>query len=444
MEALFRYVLNQFYAIYRPQQPWDIAYGLNGSSRIQIKPGATAFFENSAPFPATPPIYYTWQNQAIPFWFESAVQPEIIKFEKGQAIIQVDIIANAFYFLSGWQEYYSTVRDQYGRFPYQASLQKKYGFITLPVVNYYFDILKTAIERVYQLKLTSVLAQDGAFTTCLTHDVDNCQTAWLVEGIRAMRGKKFLIFFKLLKQKISGKDNWFNVPAVMQTVQQYGAKSTFFFLANYRKHNNVANADYDVTQPTYQAWLTLLRHNNFEIGVHGSLVTAEKNAPLLLEQQKIQVPVRGNRFHYLRFNPNQTPEILDQAQISYDSTLGFSEHFGFRHGTCFPFQLFDFKDRQAFRFLEIPLHVMDATLHHPNYLQLRSEQILPSLTPLLAEIQKFSGCFTWLWHNENFSCNNTRNGPAAFHAIMQFLQQQQTSFKTTGQVYDLLREHRPE
>ena len=114
------------------------------------------------------------------------------------------------------------------------------------------------------------------------------------------------------------------------------------------------------------------------------------------EKQKIKAPVRGNRFHYLRFEPQQTPDLLDQAQIAYDSTLGFSEHFGFRHGTCFPFYLFNFKTNKAYPFLEIPLQVMDATLHHPNYLQLTAGEILPAIAPMLAEIKKFGGCFTWL------------------------------------------------
>ena len=124
MEAIFQYVLEQFYAVYQPEQPFDIHYGLNGTSRIQIKPSGSAFFENTAPFPNSSPIYYTWQNKKIPFWFETSIQAEIMHFTADKAIIPVDIIANSFYFLSGWQEYYSTVRDKYGRFPYAASLQR--------------------------------------------------------------------------------------------------------------------------------------------------------------------------------------------------------------------------------------------------------------------------------------------------------------------------------
>ncbi len=196
MEAIFRYVLDQFNLIYKPEQLFDIHYGLNTTSQIQIKPGNTDFFKKNLSLPDKPPVYHSWQNQQIPFWFEAEHAQEIITYSDGKAIIQVDVIANIFYFLSGWQEYHSTVRDKYGRFPYQESLQKKHGFIIIPVVNYYFDILKTAIEQVYSIKLQSALASEAVFTTCLTHDVDNCQTAWLVEGRQALQQRKYLNFLR--------------------------------------------------------------------------------------------------------------------------------------------------------------------------------------------------------------------------------------------------------
>ncbi|MEJ7665850.1 MAG: hypothetical protein WKG07_43215 [Hymenobacter sp.] len=37
------------------------------------------------------------------------------------------------------------------------------------------------------------------------------------------------------------------------------------------------------------------------------------------------------------------------------------------------------------------------------------------LQPFFAEIKKFGGVATILWHNENFDPTNTRNGPQQFH-----------------------------
>ncbi len=436
---MLAYVLDQFYAVYQPGRFFDISYGLNHTSAVQIKRTATRFFEHTAPRPDQLPVYYTWQHTAVPFWFdEPGGNNEVILFTHGQAIIQADIIAGAFYFLSGWQEYHAPERDQYGRFPYTASLQYQHQLITLPVVNYYFDILKRAIEGVYSVRLQPVFARESLFTTCLTHDIDNCRTAWRVAGAQQLLNKNYFNFLNLLGQKLSGRDHWSNVPEMIKIVQAYGVRSSFFFLANHRKYRGVANADYNVAQPLYQQWLQLLRNNDFEVGIHGSHITATKPGQLTKEAAKLLMPIRGNRFHYLRFDPQYTPALLDEAHIAYDATLGFSEHFGFRHGTCFPFRLFNFKTRRPYHFLEIPLHLMDVTLHHPNYLRLTADEIVPALTPMLREIEKFGGCFTWLWHNENFSEMNIQNGLAAFQRLMQYLLSRQATFKTTGQVHDLL------
>ncbi len=438
METILAYVLDQFYAVYQTVQFFDISYGLNNSSAVQINRTATSFFENPGPWPEVQPIYYQWKNTAVPFWFDEPTGQEVVQFTQGKAIIQADVIAGAFYFLSGWQEYYATDRDRYGRFPYTASLQYKHQLITLPIVNYYFDILKAAIEGVYSVKLQPVFARDSLFTSCLTHDIDNCWTAWRVAGVKHLLNGNLAVFLKLLQQKLTGRDHWSNIPEVMKILREYGVRSSFFFLPNNQKYQGVANADYDIEQPIYQDWLQLLLKTDFEIGVHGSLVTALETGELAKEAAKLNLPVWGNRFHYLKFDPKYTPPLLDAAQMHYDTTLGFSEHFGFRHGTCFPFRLFNFKTRQPYQFLEIPLHLMDATLHHPNYLQLKAEEILPAVSPMLREIEKFGGCFTWLWHNENFSQYNTQNGLAAFHQIMQHVLSRRAAFKTTGQVYDLV------
>jgi hypothetical protein len=164
--------------------------------------------------------------------------------------------------------------------------------------------------------------------------------------------------------------------------------------------------------------------------VHGSIGTAIDAKRLNQEIEKIPISSRGLRFHYLRWEPRTTPALVDAVGLEYDSTLGFAEHFGFRHSYCLPFFPFNFATGVAHHFLEIPLNVMDATLHHPNYLQLRPDEILPALRPMLAEIERFGGVATVLWHNENFDPANTKNGPQQFAELMSYLQQRGTAFLT--------------
>ena len=230
-------------------------------------------------------------------------------------------------------------------------------------------------------------------------------------------------------------DAWDNLEAVAATTAEYGAKSTFFILPESRPGaDGTPNADYSFS-PALRRRLEILRAQGNEISLHGSIGTAADGVQLGREVEILQRNSLGLRFHYLRWEPRLTPAIVDAADwFSYDSTLGFAEHFGFRHSYCHPFYPFDFSRGTAYGFLEIPLNVMDTTLHHPNYLQLRAEEILPALRPMFAEIEKFGGVATVLWHNDHFDPANTIAGPHQFVEIMNELRQRGTTFLTGSQI----------
>ncbi|RYF31676.1 MAG: hypothetical protein EOO38_31465, partial [Cytophagaceae bacterium] len=109
--------------------------------------------------------------------------------------------------------------------------------------------------------------------------------------------------------------------------------------------------------------LIKLSEQGCELGLHGSLGTSTNAMHLLRDMHRAHTAVGiGDRFHYLSWEPRFTSNLLVVTKTTYDSTLGFAEHYGFRHSYCLPFQPFNFADGQAYAFLEIPLNVMDATL----------------------------------------------------------------------------------
>ena len=103
------------------------------------------------------------------------------------------------------------------------------------------------------------------------------------------------------------------------------------------------------------------------------------------------------------FNVKKTLEVLEQTALKYDATLGFAEHIGFRRGTCFPFYLYDFKRKQISTILEFPLIIMDTTLIHAKYMKISQHETLHQIEPLIAEVKKFHGVLSVLWHNTSFS-----------------------------------------
>ncbi|MCB2379183.1 hypothetical protein LGH70_16410 [Hymenobacter sp. BT635] len=424
------YVLRHFQLAF-PAAPTHLIGYAGNQLPVAVAEGAGQFFELRQPYPPAP-NYRDYQGRSIPFFFDAAPeQPLLELLPNNRVLIHADIIAAAFYLLSGWQEFFSDERDQHGRFPYSASVQHRYGFVAVPVVNYYFDVLKTAVEHVSgQVLVPRRWATEAPFAAFITHDIDNLRSAWKAPAKAALQRRDWLGFGRQIWQHVTKPDAWNNLELVHKTVASYGAKSTFFFLPEHRSAaNGTPNADYAVEK----AWSRIAPAiGDAEVGLHGSIGRATHGGNLKREEHRLQRctghDVKGSRFHYLSWEPRMTPILLDSLLFRYDTTLGFAEHFGFRNSYCLPFHLFDFEQGRPYRFLEIPLNVMDATLYHPHYLRLAPGEILPALQPMFEEIERFGGVCTVLWHNENFDPANEHNGPQQFHAIMQYLRGRQVAF----------------
>ncbi|MBC8081973.1 MAG: hypothetical protein H7Z21_02070, partial [Hymenobacter sp.] len=254
-------------------------------------------------------------------------------------------------------------------------------------------------------------------------------SAWKAPAKVAWRQRDWPSVGRRLWRYCTQIDAWDNLELVQRTVASFGAKSTFFLLPEHQRAvNGTPNADYDLRTTAMQRRVKALADRGAELAVHGSIGTATDGRQWQREQAQLPVPVAGSRFHYLSWEPRRTPTVLDQTAAVYDSTLGFAEHYGFRHSYCHPFQPFNFERGAACRFLEIPLNVMDATLHHPNYLQLAPDEILPALRPMFQETERFGGVCTLLWHNDHFDPANETTGPRQFAELMRYLCSRNTAF----------------
>lgn len=430
-EVRLRYVLEHFALAY-PGAPAGVIGYAGTQPLVEIANFGEAFFSGNTPYPAAP-NWREWQGQRVPFFFDSSPGKELLIFQEDKVLVSADIISAVFYLLSGWQEYFSTERDRHGRFPYATSVQQQYGFVALPVVNYYFDILRAAVEHVsgQPLRLRRWGPQQADFAAFISHDVDNLYSGWKAPAKVALQQKKIGLFGRLLGQHLKQPDAWDNLEEVVAATALYNAESTFFLLpAKGRAANGTPNADYELN-PKFWRRLSALECT---LELHGSIGTATNAQKLLAEDELLDAI--GVRFHYLSWNPAQTPTVVEESRFLFDSTLGFAEHYGFRHSYCQPFYPFNFERGKAADFLEIPLNVMDATLHHPNYLQLAPAEILPALRPMFAEIKRFGGVASVLWHNQNFDLANEQNGPRQFHEIMAHLQAEGAAFRTGRDIWE--------
>lgn len=403
MNILFDYVIQNFRLFYQLGET-AIDYGTSGSAGIHIVQGSkVSVFKEKTNIHAEEVVWKTWKGTKIPFLFDRSDHPDIISREGDKVRINYDIIAACFYFLSGWDEHVNTEKDPLGRVLYVHSMINKLGISGLPVVNYYFDILQEAISSVANYPEKKVWTPHD-FAVMLTHDIDSCQSAWLEGSLHELRNGRLHSVPILLLRKIFGKDAWFNFSEIEQIEALRNAHSSFYFLPRRGKSNGWNNADYAITDAKIQKQIALLKSSGNEIGVHGSFGTHDDIEKLAADIRNLGVDqVKGNRFHFLMFDPDASVGVLEKNDILYDSSLGFAEQPGFRRGTCFPFYLYNFEANRISPVIEFPLTVMDTSLQHTKYLGVSPEKSLTIIKNLIGEIKKFGGVFTLLWHNTHFS-----------------------------------------
>ena len=167
------------------------------------------------------------------------------------------------------------------------------------------------------------------------------------------------------------EDFWYGFDRYLEIEE--GRPSTFFVIpfAGRPGHSPTGNAPaargagYDVSDIAEK--VQRLVAAGCEIGLHG-IDAWNDSAKAREESERISdvsgQPVSGVRMHWL-YNDEKSPAVLEEADVSYDSTVGYNQTVGFRSGTS---QVF--KPLHAKRLLELPLHVMDTALFYPDYLGL--------------------------------------------------------------------------
>ncbi len=354
----------------------------------------------------------------VPILFPIGQKEEIFYFENNNLIFHHDILKSAFYLLSGYQEYQSDCKDHFNRFPFNCSIQRNLGIISKPVVNYYFQIALEGIST-FCRKNGIVFESRSLFkkpVLFLTHDIDQIDfytfkkflyrlkefTGLVKSDFKSSTILKQLVknFFELFKFRGKSNPAW-SFAFLLDLGRKYSFRATYFFLKKGQKNTDSL---YEYTDPRIKKLIRQLENANCEIGLHGTASSAQNYEELddiLSELNHVsKQKVNGIRQHRLIFDLPFTSILHEKAGISYDSTLGFPEHEGFRNSYCLPFKLFDFHGDRMIDVWELPLNVMDVTLFH--YRKLTKDEAYQSVKVILSEINRFNGLFTLLWHNDFF------------------------------------------
>lgn len=440
MKSKIEYVLQHFRAIYGLPASVQIGYGVT-DRQINVAAAGGDFFSSLRPYPPNQAVWKEWKERSLPILFSQDPHAPLIEMRAGKAFIGHDILASAFFFLSNWQEHVFMRRHSLPRYPYSQSLQNALGISRFPVVNYYFDILKTAVEQACRLQLTPGSGSGHPLMLCLTHDIDSCRSGWRQDAFHQLRRGRLSQAGAILYRRLRGQDTWDNLPEILEIERAMGATSSFYFIA---RHNRVylrpatatpavapdatgepaknsaeplyrespaavlrgysrveRNADYRISDEGIQRNMQAIEAAGSEVGVHGAFGAHLNADRLRSEIQAIGRPVAGGRFHFLQFDVTRSFDVLEAAGLCYDSTLGFAEEIGFRNGIAHPFRPYNLRKDRPHNIVEIPLAIMDTTFR--VYQKTPHDEILPQIVSLLDEAARFGGCLTILWHNNYFS-----------------------------------------
>jgi hypothetical protein len=173
--------------------------------------------------------------------------------------------------------------------------------------------------------------------------------------------------------------------------------SAFYWKASSR---GPRDSGYDPADPRVQRVIHHLQEQGFEMGVHPGYETFGARSELASEigrlRGALQVDSPGGRQHYLRWSP-QTWLDWEACGLSYDSSLGFAEHFGFRAGTAYPYRPWSLKENREINLIEVPLILMDCT--PVKYMKMSRSKALDRIKTIIERTAQTGGVFTMLWHN---------------------------------------------
>jgi hypothetical protein len=326
-----------------------------------------------------------------------------------------DYLSTAFLYLTAVQEHNDPDPDGLGRFKYKNSLQAKFRNVEKNLVQHCFD------QLVPKLGLKKERRPSSFF---LSHDIDTVNGAILEDGFHVLKRGRIDLFLKLLFNVALSKPDWLNIDEIMKLESLHDCRSVFYWIVNKGNIDRIQkNADYDFSDSRIQQLKSLVASRNFENGLHKSLAQDSFREEI---QKFGSFPV-GNRFHYLKFSLPKAFHDLDEAGLKLDSSLGFSERWGFRNNYGLPFNPFNFEARCPFKFVEVPLHIMDRTFFSQRLDIGAVEKHIMDFF----DAHRQDCVLSVLWHNNFFTGYKYKGYLSVYKKILAYIRD--NSFKTVSQ-----------
>ncbi len=271
----------------------------------------------------------------------------------------MDWIEMIFFHISRLEEYLCPAhqKNSWGAHPPDAQFLVRHDLSQMPVI----DHLVYCLGCSFGLTLSPSRTQYH-----ISHDIDavTLQPS-LLQKSRATLGVLWrgqsLGAISRIWASVRG-ENPYDIFDWMLREQQDRQRSIYWLVGGQTKYDS----PFDFASPVVQRALKWGRERGYTMGLHPSYATWQDQTTMEAEkhrfEQLVGTPVRATRQHYLHFSWPETPRILENLGFETDSSLGFTDRIGFRCGTGFGYQLYNFERERPFAFTEVPLVWMDSAL----------------------------------------------------------------------------------
>jgi peptidoglycan/xylan/chitin deacetylase (PgdA/CDA1 family) len=227
--------------------------------------------------------------------------------------------------------------------------------------------------------------QDAEFAVCLTHDVDHVHMSHFRQSIRELRqnfhqaiNKKSPRYFvqgtfSVLEYLSSNKDAGIDrFQQILDIEQSFGTTSTFFVMPNHigNTHNRDHFYRYDDSLEFGGQTMSIgelfaeIQNRGWEVGLHPTVGAHDDPEEMQMQKQSLDTvlkqPSKSVRSHCLWGDIRKTPTVLEHAGFKYDLSFGLKSRNGFRFGTSYPHQLYNWDRGDWSSILEIPNTIMDS------------------------------------------------------------------------------------
>ena len=313
-----------------------------------------------------------------------------------------DVFSAAFFLATRFEEYWKFEPDTHNRYTSKSSLATKLGYLHLPLINIWGEVLKGKLQN--QFKELEVSRR--AFKVINTIDIDNAwaylnKGAIRAGGALAKAGTQLKLAEISDRAKVlsSGKNDPYDTYAYLKEVQENKkVESIYFFLLGDRGEfdKNVAHSNPELQRLIKDVSVYA------SIGIHPSYGSYLNPNQLAKEVGRLQSithdKVKLSRKHFLKLNIPETYRNLEKAGIAHDYTMGYADNVGFRASICTSYTFFDLLQNKKMKLKVHPFAYMDGALN--EYLGLSISDSIDKVQALKQQVQEVGGDFIGIWHNE--------------------------------------------